>query len=121
MRMFGLLPRGLRKIFAEASHHACILPKVPPPESAPGREHPEVQPREGVARGHSRAGGRGLPHAALPPVGSRGFADIPVRAARGLPPLPLEATTANHSTYSTFSTRLNLSHAERPPNPVNPV
>ena len=26
MRIFGLLPRGLRKIFAEASHHACILP-----------------------------------------------------------------------------------------------
>ena len=26
MRMFGLPPRSLRKIFAEVSHHACILP-----------------------------------------------------------------------------------------------
>ena len=34
MRMFGLLPRGLRKIFAEASHHACILPLSPKIERA---------------------------------------------------------------------------------------
>ena len=32
MRMFGLLPRSLRKIFAEVSHHACILPQCSLPQ-----------------------------------------------------------------------------------------
>ena len=58
--------------------------KVPPPESAPGREHPEVQPR-------------GMAHA-----------DIPVRAAGDCRPYRWRRPTATHSTYSTFSTRLNL-------------
>ena len=48
MRIFGLLPRGLRKIFAEASHHACILPinEFPPkPGMRPSRVQAPVRTR----------------------------------------------------------------------------
>ena len=44
MRMFGLPPRSLRKIFAEVSHHACILPPFPTCPHLAGFAPPE-QPR----------------------------------------------------------------------------
>ena len=53
MRIFGLLPRGLRKIFAEASHHACILPF--PQAEKYGKAHPVVRhPGQVVPRGGER-------------------------------------------------------------------